>query len=96
MPNMENSIVTRQFNKAFGFVEAVAKQSSSEDDVVDANLRNTLLQLMQVQRQHVQRAWLFSHAAANSDLDLVNANAAASKDNTTANPNPEAEEEESF
>ena len=41
--DMENSIVTKQFNKAFQFVEEVAKQSSKDDDVVDANLRNTLL-----------------------------------------------------
>ena len=43
IPDLEKSMPMRQFNKAFKFVEEMGKQSSREDDLVDANLRHTLV-----------------------------------------------------
>ena len=45
---MENSIVTRQFNKAFSYLEQKAKQASTEDDSIDVNMKAMILNFMQL------------------------------------------------
>jgi len=44
---LEKSIATKEFNKAFKFIQEKANQANNEDDQVDDNLNKMLLNLLE-------------------------------------------------